>query len=326
MTTISVIIATRNRPALFAAALASVLQQSTPPAEVIVVNDGSDDEHRDAYARTIAEAGDRVRYYALIARPRGHGASYALNHGVARAMGDYVGFLDDDDSWIDSDHLVRVATTINAAERPVDLYMANQIAFANGERKAGPIWIEDLEGILRREGRQPDASGAYSASIADLLRCTGFCHLNTLIVRRALFNEIGGLDEANRWECDRDLYLRLIDKAGMIKYAPITVARHNIPDPAKTANVTTALSELDRRLYQLRLLDRAILFAQNPAIRAYARRHKAYTLKRMAQALDSSNRRGEAAFYAREGLGAGPTLKWAAYAAWQGLRALAERR
>ena len=51
MATMSVIIATRNRPALFAAALESVLRQSAPPAEVIVVDDGSDEAHRSGYAR-----------------------------------------------------------------------------------------------------------------------------------------------------------------------------------------------------------------------------------------------------------------------------------
>ena len=46
--------------------------------------------------------------------------------------------------------------------------------------------------------------------------------------------------------------------------------------------MTTALSEFERRLSQLRLLDRAIFFSRHAAIRAYGRRHKAYTLKRIA--------------------------------------------
>jgi hypothetical protein len=68
------------------------------------------------------------------------------------------------------------------------------------------------------------------------------------------------------------------------------------------------------------LLDRAILFSQHAAIRAYGRRHKAYTLKRIAESLAGAGRHAEAAFYAREALGAGPTTKWAAYTAWRTLK------
>ena len=84
--------------------------------------------------------------------------------------------------------------------------------------------------------------------------------------------------------------------------------------------MTTALSEFERRLSQLRLLDRAIFFSRHAAIRAYGRRHKVYTLKRIAKSLAAAGRHAEAAFYAREALGAGPTAKWAGYTAWRLLK------
>ena len=198
----------------------------------------------------------------------------------------------------------------------------NQAAFFHGEVRPGPIWIEDLSEILTGTGNRPDDNGAHAVGVAELLQSSGFCHLNTLIVRRALYQEIGGMDETIRWECDRDLYLRLIDRAASIKYAPVTVSRHNIPDPAKTANMTTVLSELEKRLFQLRVLDRAALFAHHPAIRAHGRRHKAYALKKIAELLAAAGRPAVAASFAREALGAGPTLKWAGYTAWLTLRSL----
>ncbi len=325
MTTISVILATRNRPGLFAAALESVRAQTVSPSEIIVINDGSLDIHREGYAQALG-AGDRVRYLQLLSRPKGHGQSYVLNYGVSETKSDYVAFLDDDDCWIDLGHLERAIATIDASDRSVDLYMTHQVAFVKDERKPGPIWIEDLEPLLRKESRVQDAHGAYTVTISDLLRCTGHCHLNTLIVRRDLFELIGGFDEANRWESDRDLYLRLIDRATLIKYAPFAIARHNIPDPAKGASITTALSDFERRLSQLRLLDRAIVSSQHREIRDYARRHKAFTLKRIAETLATSDHPEAASFYAREGFGAGPNLKWAAYTGWQMLRSLASTR
>lgn len=320
----SVIMATRNRPALFRRALESVLAQSSADFEIIVVNDGSAPAHQHAYASVLgAVAADRVRSFTLIPRPNGHGQSYVLNFGAAQTSARYLCFLDDDDCWTDPSHLDRARAVIADSADQLDLLMANQAAFRRGEREQGPIWIEDLPAVLAKGGSRPDRHGAHTVTVAELLQSRGFCHLNTLIVRRALYEQIGGMDETIRWECDRDFYLRLIDRAAVMKYLSATVARHNVPDPAEAASMTTALSEVERRLFQARVFDRAALFGRHPAIRAHGRRHKAYTLKRLAVALAAAGRHAEAAFYAREALGAGPGIKWAGYTVWQLLLALA---
>lgn len=318
----SIIMPTRNRPASFGRAIESVREQSWPDFEIVVVDDGSSAEHLDAY-RAIAEGTEkgRVRWFSLVARPNGHGQSYAVNFGAAQAAGAYLCFLDDDDWWTDSEHLKRAHGVIEASEGRVDLYLGNQAAFLHGKQKPGPIWIEDLVSIAERGGNRADRNGAYAVGIDELMASQGFCHMNALIVRRGLYEQVGGMDETIRWECDRDLYLRLIDSAMVVKYVPATVSRHNIPDPAKASNMTTMLSELERRLFQVRVLDRAALFARRGEIRAHGRRHKAYALKKIAEHLDRMGRHREAAFYAREALGAGPTAKWAGYAAWLAARA-----
>ncbi len=316
----SVILATRDRPALFAEALRSVLAQDHGDFEVVVVNDGSAEAHRPAYEAILAAAAGPgappLRAHWLVRRPRGHGQSYALNLGVAQAGGDYVCFLDDDDLWTDPGHLSRAAQALG--DREADLYMANQAAFRGEARMPGPVWIEELAGVLARRGAAPRGGpdGALAATVADLMALSGFCHLNALTVRRSLYEAVGGMDEAIRWECDRDLFLRLIDRAGLMLHHPAVVARHNIPDPAKGASMTTSLAALDRWLYQLRALDKAALFAAHPAIRAHARRHRGYTLKRIAEALRAEGRWQSAAHYARQALGAGPTLKWLAFTAY----------
>ncbi len=322
----SVIISTRNRPALFRLALESVLSQTWSDFDIIVVNDGSTIEYQPEYQSIIGRVdSNRVRNVTLVHRPRGHGGSYVRNFGASMATAPYLCFLDDDDCWIDPDHLCRARAVISGSAARVDLYMTNQEAFLNNERQPGPIWIENLSTILASGDNSPDSYGTYTVTVSELLRSHGFCHLNTLIVRRALYEEIGGMEETIRWEEDRDLYLRLIDRATTMKYSPITVARHNIPDPTKMASATTALSDLERRLFQLRVLDRSINLAQQPTIRAYASRHKAYALKRIAESLAASGRHAEAALYAREALSIGPTVRWAAYAGWLTLRALVHR-
>jgi len=317
----SVVIPTRNRPDLFGQAMKSVLDQSCQDFEIVVVNDGSASEHRSEYESILGAVDPaRIRSFALTCRPNGHGGSFARNFGAANASAPYLCALDDDDVWTDPDHLSRAQAVIADSAAPVDIYMTHQTAFLHDKQLPGPIWIEDLAPILARLGNRPDRHGTHTVTVEELLRSRGFCHLNTLIVRRSLFDEIGGLDERNGWEYDRDLYLRLIDRAAVMKYAPVTTARHNVPDPAKTANLTTMHSDFERRLSQLRLLDRAIFHSRHAAIRAYGRRHKAYTLKRIAEALARAGRHSEAAFYAREALGTGPTARWAAYTAWRLLK------
>ncbi|AOU98517.1 hypothetical protein BI364_11630 [Acidihalobacter yilgarnensis] len=56
----SIIIATRNRPRLFAEALASVLVQKGDSNEIIVVNDGSDDAHLGEYQDALNATRDQL--------------------------------------------------------------------------------------------------------------------------------------------------------------------------------------------------------------------------------------------------------------------------
>lgn len=271
----SIIIPTRNRPALFATALRSVLTQAFDRFEIIIVDDGSSEENTAAYAETIDQAGPRVRRLNLVRTARGHGQSYALNFGVAHAAGEYVGFLDDDDEWIDTGHLARAASVIDTADSKAELVLANQRGYRGGMPVADVIWIESLE---RRLNRAADPTGAYTVTPVELLACQSHCHLNTTLVRRDFYDSVGGLDEGLRYECDRDFFLRAIDKADRIMFLPQIVSRHNIPNPATRASMSTSESELSKRLYQLRVFDKAVLFSSRDEIIRYALRQRGYTL------------------------------------------------
>jgi glycosyltransferase involved in cell wall biosynthesis len=302
----SVVIPTRNRSQLFAVAFRSVLDQRFRGFEIIIVNDGSSEEHETRY-RELANAAPQTRMLTLPRTSHGHGQSHGLNYGAAQARGDYLCFLDDDDEWTDQEHLGRIALVIAASPQPIDLILANQQAFRNGAPVSGIVWIEDLRDRL---GQVPDAAGAYTVSPGELLRCPAHCHLNATTAARAFYFEVGGLDEGLRYECDRDFYLRAIDRARLIKHVPQTVSRHNIPDPAARASMSTALPDLSKRLYQLRVFDKAVLFSQHPELRRYAMRQRAYTLKHIATEAARLGQFDRAAYYAREALMAKFTLGW----------------
>lgn len=333
MPKLSVVLATRDRPILFTEALNSVLAQSYPDFEVIVVNDGSSSDHEKAYQPIWQAAkeklGERFKSYTLLHRPKGHGQSYSLNYGVANATGDYVCFLDDDDKWIDAEHLNRAAAAIMKADKKgqqVDLYMSNQNAWIDDRKIPGPVWLEALASDMLARGTQPDADGFFNVSVDDLMATSGFCHLNCLIVRRALYEKTGGMDEGIRWECDRDIFLKLIDAGDLILHHPATVSFHRVPDPAKTLNMTTSLGMIEKRLLQTRVLDRAAVFSKHPKIRAHARKHKAYALKKIARELANKGDWTNARSYAAQGLGAAPGIKWGLYSAYCLLRSIGHSR
>ena len=328
----SIILATRDRAALFGDALQSVAEQTFKDTEIIVVNDGSSPEVLPAYEAVLeaarARLGSRLRSCLLVRRPKGHGQSYSLNFGVEQARGEYVAFLDDDDLWVDPGHLQRAIAVIRSqreAGRTVDLYMGNQEALRGVERLPGPIWLEALHGQLRAHGRAPDAHGAFAVDVPDLLGVSGFCHLNCFVVRRDLWLQIGGMDEGVRWECDRDVFLRLVDVATCVVHHPAVTARHHVPDPKAGTSMTTSLNQLERRLWQVRVMDKSALFLQHPLLQAHARLHKGYALKRIAEELARQQSWRTARYYAAQGLAAQPTAKWALFTLYCGLRHLGQR-
>jgi glycosyltransferase involved in cell wall biosynthesis len=88
---VSVILATRNRSEYLARAVASVRAQSYPTWELLAVDDGSDDDTYDV----LGAMGDtRIRRF----RTSHRGLSAARNHALANVAGDYVAYLDDDNT------------------------------------------------------------------------------------------------------------------------------------------------------------------------------------------------------------------------------------
>ena len=92
---VSVIVPTFDRVAVLREAVESVLAQTHRDLEVVVVDDGSTDATPELVA-AFAAGDARVRYE----RQANAGAAAARNTGLAAASGDFVAFLDSDDSWV----------------------------------------------------------------------------------------------------------------------------------------------------------------------------------------------------------------------------------
>lgn len=88
---VSVVIAAYNAEAYIAEAIESVLGQTVPPGEVIVVDDGS----RDGTRSVLDRFGSRI----VALTQENSGQAVAVNKGLARARGELIGFCDADDLW-----------------------------------------------------------------------------------------------------------------------------------------------------------------------------------------------------------------------------------
>ena len=91
---VSVITPCHNAEAFVAETIESVLAQTHPTVEHVVVDDGSSDASAVVTERYVGLHPDRVRLEKL---PLNRGASHARNHGATLAAGDFLMFLDADD-------------------------------------------------------------------------------------------------------------------------------------------------------------------------------------------------------------------------------------
>lgn len=163
-------------------AVESVLSQRFVGFELVVVDDGS----TDGTANALARLGSRLR---ILSTPR-RGVSAARNAGVAGSTGRYIAFLDSDDLW-----------------RPGKL--ARQIGFLEEHPE---VEICQTEEIWIRNGIRVNPKASHRKPSGDVfLRSLDLCLVSpsAVMLRRELFQRLGGFDEAFPVCEDYDLWLRI---------------------------------------------------------------------------------------------------------------------
>ncbi len=197
--TVTVIIATRNRPELLRRALRSVEKQTIPVLETLVVFDQSTPDH--GLVEEFPAANVRV-----IANTRAPGLAGARNSGIGEAKGQWIGLCDDDDAWAD-DKLERQKEMID--NDPTVDFVVGGITIAYGDRR-----------VTRN-------TELTSITFDDLLRDRVMeAHPSTFLVRaRAIADYIGLVDEElpGSYGEDYDWLLRAT-RIKPIAVSPATVA------------------------------------------------------------------------------------------------------
>jgi glycosyltransferase involved in cell wall biosynthesis len=146
--TVSVIIPTHNRAKLLPRAVESVVAQTFDDWELVVVDDGSDDETPQLASQFSRRLGPRWVYMPQTRR----GCSAARNRGIDAARGPYVAFLDSDDEFA-PDKLQR---QLDLFERRPDLgFVYSDFSFIDLDGIRHPSAFEEKFPIARSVARQP---------------------------------------------------------------------------------------------------------------------------------------------------------------------------
>jgi glycosyltransferase involved in cell wall biosynthesis len=193
------VIPTYQREATILRAVESVLAQTYPPSELIVVDDGSTDRTQER----LHELGDLVR---IIAQPQS-GSAAARNRGVTEATSEWIAFLDSDDRW-DTQHLERMAAAIGATGGGADLYFADtEVAFEMFDRDQTHVHI----GSLWELSQIPftDTATLVSDGSSWVLNPLQPMMIQSSVVRRSRYLHEGGMWPLLRLRHDTHLFFKL---------------------------------------------------------------------------------------------------------------------
>ncbi len=212
---VSVVIPTWNRASLVPKAVESVLAQTSPVAEILIVDDGSTDDTAEVVRRLPGP----VRYL----HKRNGGAASARNLGIREARNPYIALLDSDDVWR-PDKIERQCAVLDARPNVVVVHSAARIIGPDG-RPTGEVWGKpEYQGWVRRK----------------LLFANGV-NASSVLARREAILQAGGYDERFRLLENWELWLRM-SKLGEFAYQPECLVEYRRHD----GNTISDLDKLER--------------------------------------------------------------------------------
>ena len=179
---ISVIIPVHNREQWIGDCIQSVLNQSRPADEILVIDDGSDDDT----AKVIKSYGDQVTHVCQATR----GVSSARNRGIRQARGDWIAFLDSDDRW----HPDKLEAQLRHLDRHPDCRLIH----------ADEIWIRHGRRVNQKKVHRKSGGMIYEMCLP---RCV--ISPSAVMIHHTVFDDFGLFDETLPACEDYDLWLRI---------------------------------------------------------------------------------------------------------------------
>jgi glycosyltransferase involved in cell wall biosynthesis len=225
MTTVSVIIPAYNQGHYLGEAIQSVIDQTYPDFELVVVDDGSTDKT----AQVACSFSDpRVHYI----HQENRGLSAARNTGILRSSGEYLTFLDSDDMFVAD----KLETLVNALERDRGLGFV-----------AGQAVLIDENGLpLGKVFDTPLPENPVHLLLWNPL------HVCSVMLRREWQQKVGLFDESLRAYEDWDMWLRLARVGCRMGWVPHPVSFYRFHTRQMTRDkerMTTATFAVLKKIY-----------------------------------------------------------------------------
>lgn len=202
---VTVIIPTCNRKHLLRKAIGSVLAQTYPHFELIVVDDGPVD---DGTAELVASYGPGIIYK----KQENRGPAAARNTGIRTARHELIVFLDDDDRFEPRKLAIQVGAML---KDPASLISHTQ-----------EIWYRHGKHLNQKKKHRKNRGDIFAQS---LKLCA--VSMSTVMVRRELFDRVGLFDEELPCCEDYDFWLRVsVDHPFLLIAEPLTFKDGGRPD------------------------------------------------------------------------------------------------
>lgn len=218
----SVVMPSWNRAQTLAAAVDSVLAQTHTNWELLICDDGSTDDTEAMLAQRYAAqmASGKIRYLKL---PHG-GVCAARNAGLAAARGEWIAYLDSDNTWR-PEYLLMMAAALSAEPQRRTAYAGLHVHDQAGEREFIRCRSFDYGELLARN----------------------YIDLNVFVHHRAVYAQLGGFDDALRRLVDWDLILRYTHLQPAL-WVPYVLCDYYIGAALNNITLTEPLSDNEIRV------------------------------------------------------------------------------
>ena len=184
MTVVSIIIPVFNSASTIAETVESAVNQTFPDIEIIIVNDGSTDE-----TLTVLSQFDdpRIRVFSY----ENGGSSQARNHGIKKATGEFITFIDADDLWSPDKIELQVKTLRHNPDA--------------GVAYSWTTFMDEAGCVLYHQTPAYDEGDIYPALLVRNFMCSG----SNILARRSVIEAVGEFDTQLSSVVDWEYYLRL---------------------------------------------------------------------------------------------------------------------
>ncbi len=225
----AIITTCRREPEIVRRALMSVVSQTYPNIEIIIVDDSPDSFEQRDQVRAMAEEVSKntekpIRY---IRQPECRGACAARNTGIELSTGKYIAFLDDDDEWLPRKTEVQLSKM--TSDDIALVYCDNEKYYDKSGRTLEVIRPKHTEKVYER------------MFITNFIGSTSFP-----LIRKSALQEIGGFDEKMQSAQDADVWIRLASRY-KVAYADEILVRYHVHSGARiSTNAEKKIKGLER--------------------------------------------------------------------------------